>query len=141
MVRTRVMFSSLKTYSTYRMFVLTIILAVALGIFTSVFFIIVDRDSYSSIYLVPDSVIHTAGNSTLFFEYGVISSETGRTEYTLETYLDDVPVNNKHFSLNPGEILEERQRVALPANITYPSKISLRLRTPRASEEVHFWLR
>lgn len=135
------MFSSFKPDNKFWIFVIAIILAVTLGIITSVFFIVVDRDSYSSIYLVPDSILHTHGDTILLFEYGVKSSEMGKMDYTLDTYLNGENINNKQFSLNPGEILEERQEITLPPGTQYPSKISLKLTTKSLSEEVHFWLK
>jgi hypothetical protein len=135
------MFSSFKSDSKYRIFSIAIILAVILGLFTSLFFIFVDRDSYSSLYLVPDSIVHTHGNTTLFFEYGVVSSELGKMDYTLDTFINGENVNNKQFSLKPGEILEERQRILLPKDMEYPSKITLKLSGKGVSEEVHFWLK
>jgi len=135
------MFSKFETDNKFRVFAIAIILAIALGLFTSVFFTIVDRDSYSSIYLVPESIAHAQGNSSLFFEYGVVSSEVGKTDYVLQTFLNGESINNKQFSLNPGEILEERQRITLPSEMSYPAKISLVLTTKTMSDEIHFWLK
>jgi len=135
------MFLSFEPDNKYQTILIAIILAVTLGIIISLFFIVADRNSYSSIYLVPDSILHTNGDEILFFEYGVKSSEVGKMDYTLNTYLNGENINTKQFSLNPEEILEERQVITLPPGTQYPSKISLKLITKSQSEEVHFWLK
>jgi hypothetical protein len=56
-------------------------------------------------------------------------------------YLNEQNVKTKQFSLNRGERLEERDKILLPQDIQYPSKISLNLTTKSGSEEVHFWLK
>jgi len=127
----------------YRMNVITyaVIIAIALGILTSYFFIFVDKESYSALYIIPNSTIFDATDNSVFFGYGVRSFETGRTDYELNTYSADVQVNTKKFSLNNGEILEERVKIILPQHTQFPDKISLKLNTGKSVEEVHFWLK
>jgi len=120
---------------------IAILFALLLGIVIFVFFIVVDKDSYSSLYIVPNSIILISDNDSVLFEYGIISSESGRTDYTLNMYLNEQNVKTKQFSLNRGERLEERDKILLPQDIQYPSKISLNLTTKSGSEEVHFWLK
>lgn len=127
----------------YRMDVITIavILAIALGIITSYFFLFVDKESYSALYITPDSTIFDSTDNSVFFGYGVRSFETARTDYELSMYSGGVQVNSKKFSLNPGEIWEERIKIILPQGTQFPDKISLRLTTGKSTEEVHFWLK
>mgnify|MGYP003393347498 CR=1 FL=1 len=120
---------------------LAIIIALIIGIVTFIFFIVSDKDSYTSMYIVPDSIIRTSGNDAVFFEYGVQSSESGKMDYTLNIFLNEENVKTKHFSLNSGELLEERDKILLSSDTKYPSKISLNLSTLSESEEVHFWLK
>jgi hypothetical protein len=124
----------------FQVFTLAIIFAIVLGIFTSVFFIVVNRDSYSAIYIVPDSIVHNSEDNTVLYAYGVKSSETGTMDYTLETYQDARLIKTRQFSLNPNEMLDEQDKIFLSPDTRYPSKISLRLITNKATEEVHFWL-
>jgi hypothetical protein len=135
------MFSSLNLDNRFQVISIAIILAVVLGIFTSVFFIVVNKDSYSAIYIVPDSIIHNPDDNTILYTYGVKSSETGKMDYTLNTYIDTTLIKTRNFSLKPGEILDERDKLTLPPDTQYPSKISLRLITNTATEEIHFWLK
>ncbi len=118
-----------------------VVIAIVLGILTSYFFIFVDKESYSALYLTPDSTIYDANSHTVFFGYGVRSFETGRTDYELDMYSDDIQVDNKKFSLNSGEIFEEKVKIVLPQNTQFPDKISLKLNTGKDKEEVHFWLK
>jgi hypothetical protein len=124
----------------FQVFTIAIIFAIVLGVFTSVFFIIVNKDSYSAIYIVPDSIIRNSQDNTVLYAYGVKSSETGTMDYTLDTYQDNRLVKTRQFSLKPGEILDELDKISLSPDTQYPSKISLRLMTNKATEEVHFWL-
>ncbi len=117
------------------------IIAIVLGILTSYFFIFVDKESYSALYITPDSMMYDSNNHTVFFGYGVRSFETGRTDYALDVYSGNVHVNNKNFSLYPGEIFEEQIKIILPQNTQFPDKISLKLNTGKTIEEVHFWLK
>jgi hypothetical protein len=101
---------------------------------------VIEKDSYSAIYIVNGSTLNNSDN-TVLYQYGVKSSESGRMDYTLDTYLNDILIKTRQFSLNNGEILDERDKITLPADIQYPAKISLRLTTKTATEEVHFWLK
>jgi hypothetical protein len=127
----------------YRTDIITyaVIIAISLGILTSYFFIFVDKESYSALYIIPNSTIFDATDNSVFFGYGVRSFETGRTDYEFNMYSADVQVGNKKFSLNPGEILEEQVKIILPKDTQLPDKISLKLNTGKTIEEVHFWLK
>ena len=117
------------------------IIAIVLGILTSYFFLFVDRESYSALYIIPNSTTFDATTNSIFFSYGVRLFETGRIDYELVMYSADVPVNTKKFSLNNGEIFEEQVKIILPQNTHFPDKISLKLNTGKTTEEVHFWLK
>jgi membrane protein CcdC involved in cytochrome C biogenesis len=119
---------------------IAIIIAIILGIIISIFFIVVEKESYSSIYIIPDSIAYDNSSGSVMYTYGVISSESGTMDYNLNVYLDDTLIKTKQFSLNPKEILDERDRIILPTDLKYPSKISLVLTTTTSKEEVHFWL-
>jgi hypothetical protein len=117
------------------------IIAIILGIIVSVFFIVVNKESYSTLYIIPNSTIFDSNDNSVSFEFGIRSFESGRTDYALNIFSADVEVNNKKFSLNNGEIFEERIKIILPPETQFPDKISLRLNTGKTIEEVHFWLK
>ena len=135
------MFPSLDLDNRFQVISIAIILAIILGLFTSVFFIVVNKDSYSAIYLFPDSIIRNPVDNTVLYAYGVKSSETGTMGYTLDTYVGTTLLKSKQFSLKPGEILDERDQITLPTDAKYPLKIGLKLTTKTATQEVHFWLK
>jgi hypothetical protein len=120
---------------------IAIIIAIILGLSTSVIFMVIEKGSYSAIYIIPDSIIHNSDDNTVLYKFGVKSSESGNMDYSLDTYLNDILIKTRQFSLNKGEILDEQDKITLPADTQYPAKISLRLTTNTATEEVHFWLR
>jgi hypothetical protein len=125
----------------FRVIEIVVIIAIILGLATSIFFMVINKEYYSAIYIIPGSIIQNPDDNSVLYSYGVKSSESGKMDYTLDTYLDDKPIKTRQFSLNSGEILEEREKILLPSNILYPSKISLKLKTTTGTEEVHFWLK
>lgn len=135
------MFPRLKLTNNFDIIIIAVIIAIVLGFGTSIFFMVVAKESYSAIYIVPGSIIHNSDDNTVLYSYGVKSSETGRMDYTLDTYLNDKLIKTRQFSLNKEEILDERDKITLSPDTKYPSKISLKLKTNTATEEIHFWLK
>lgn len=117
------------------------IIAIVLGIIVIFFFINVNQEYYSVIYIKPNSTIYTPSDHNLTFEYGVKSFENGKSNYNLSIYSGDIKLKNKQFSLNKGETLEESIKISLPPETKFPDKISLSLNHGNDTEEVHFWLR
>ena len=135
------MFPTLDLDNRFQVISIAIILAIVLGIFTSVFFIVVNKDSYSAIYIIPGSIIRNPDDNTVLYEYGVKSFETVTMDYTLYTYVNTALIRSKQFSLKPGEILNERDQITLQPDAKYPLKIGLNLTTKTATHEVHFWIK
>jgi len=134
------MFPQLKLTNNFDVITIAVIIAIIFGLGTSIFFMVVAKESYSAIYIVPGSIIHNSDDNTVLFAYGVKSSEAGKMDYTLYTYVDAKLLKTKYFSLNEGESLDERDKIILPPETQFPSKISLKLTTNTATEEIHFWL-
>lgn len=124
----------------YGIIMVAIIISVIIGLGTTIFFLWTNMDSYSSLYIIPDSIVHDSNNNSVFYTYGVQSSESGSIDYVLSEYLNSTLIKTKKFTLNKGESLNERDMISLPLNITYPSKVSLILTTKKEQEEVHFWV-
>jgi hypothetical protein len=124
----------------YEAIKIAVIIAIIIGILTSVFFMLVDKESSSAIYFVPDRIIHNTNDNTVLYGYGVRSYESGKMDYTLNTYVNSTLVKSRQFSLNSGEIFDGIDKITLPADIQYPSNVSLQLISNTATEEVHFWL-
>lgn len=120
---------------------IAVLIAIIIGLVTSGFFLIIEKQSYSAIYLVPNSIIHNPDDNTVLYIYGVkLSDSTKKVDYTLDTYVDDNFINTKEFTLNSGETLEERVMTILPTDEHYPKKINLTLKTDLKYESVHFWI-
>ena len=134
------MFPQFKKRNKFEIIIIAVIIAIILGLGTSFFFMVVEKDSYSAIYIVPGSITHNSDDNTVLYTYGVKSSETGKMDYTLYTYVNAILLKTKYFSLNEGESLDERDKIILPPETQFPSKISLKLTTNTATEEIHFWL-
>lgn len=134
------MFPQLKLTNNFDIIITAVIIAIILGLGTSIFFMVIEKESYSAIYIVPGSIIHNSDDNTVLYMYGVKSSETGKMDYILDIYLDNTLIKTRPFSLNSGELLDERDKIILPDDIKYPTKIGLTLTTKTSKEEVHFWL-
>ncbi len=135
------MFPKLKFINKFDIIITALIIAIILGLGTSIFFMVIQKESYSAIYFVPDSIIHNSDDNTVLYMYGVKSSETGKMDYTLDTYIGTTLIKTRNFSLRPGEILDERDKLTIPSGTQYPSKISLKLTSNTETEEIHFWLK
>lgn len=116
-----------------------VIIAILIGLATGTFFLIVEKESFTSIYLLPDSIIYDSNNYTVYYVYGVTSTESQKMDYTLDTFIGNELIRTKHFSLNSGETVEEGTKTVLPSGIQYPVKITLALNDTK-TESVHFWL-
>jgi len=121
-------------------FTFAIIIALILGLVTSIFFMVYEKDTYSAIYVAPGSIIHNSGNNSVLFSFGVRSSEAGKMDYVLNIYMNKILVETKQFSLDTGESLENRDKISIPPNTQFPLKIELILTTNQGAENVHFWI-
>jgi len=124
----------------YQHIKIAILIAIILGVGTSIFFMVIEKESYSAIYIVPNSITQNPEDNTVTYVYGVISSESNKMDYILDTYLGGNLIKTKLFSLNSGETLEERVTMVLPVDAQYPENITLNLKTASQSESVHFWI-
>jgi hypothetical protein len=118
-----------------------VIIASILGVIVTVIFIISGKESYSALYLVPDSYSNYVDGNKVSFVYGIKCFERERTKYILEIYFGDMLADTRVFELNYGETLEQKEEILLPTDISFPVKISLVLKAKNNTEEVHFWLK
>jgi hypothetical protein len=118
-----------------------VIIAIIIGLVTSVFFLVSEKESYSAIYFVPDSIIHNPDDHSVLYIYAVtLSDSSKKVDYIVDTYIDNSLIKTKEFSLNNGETLEERARIVLPSDGDPSKKITLVLKTGSKSESIHFWV-
>lgn len=114
--------------------------AIIIGILLSFIFLYQDDESYSGLYLNPNSIIFNAQDKTVSFTYGVSCWETSKKNYNLDIFSNDIWIINKQFTLNKGEKWEERVHISIPQETTYPNKIILKLDTGTGIEQVFFWI-
>ena len=118
------------------------IIAIILGIIVTAFLIMeAKKESYSSLYLKPDSYQNYINANTVSFTYGVQSYETKRTSYDLKVFLGENQVTGKQFTLEPGQTAEDNISFEIPPDSTFPQKILLNMSANNKEYSVHFWVR
>jgi hypothetical protein len=130
-----------KAENNFDILIIAVITAIILGLLTSFFYIVIEKEFYSALYIDSDNIIHESDTNTIYYTYGVKSSESGKMDYTLDTYLNETLIKTDKFSLNKGEILDKRDKIVLQPDTSSPLKIRLVLTTRTANEEVHFWVK
>ena len=99
------------------------------------------QESYSAVYIVPDSIAPNASHASVFFVYGVKNTERAPAGYTLSFYSGDTLIDSRQFTLKRGETFEEGMNLAFPPGTAFPSRVMLNLSSGKRTEEVHFWVR
>ncbi|KQC04054.1 MAG: hypothetical protein APR53_00220 [Methanoculleus sp. SDB] len=126
----------------YRVLERTIIVAMVLGMALTAFLLFFNTETYSALYLAPDSYSNYAPEGTVSFVYAVISSESGTMAYSASISLGDTTVDKREFILGGGERWEEEITIPLPPQTAFPVKVSVLLTKENGrTEEVHFWLK
>lgn len=119
-----------------------IIISCFLGIFIASYLIWYHfRESYSALYLIPESYTNYVEGDTISFVYGVKSYETKRTKYNLKIYLGGRLEEEKVFWLESGEKREEEVSLRIPEQMEFPAKVRLVLEANGREYDVHFWLK
>jgi hypothetical protein len=99
-------------------------------------------ESYSSLYLKPDSYGSYIKGDTASFSYGVQCFENKRTEYDLKVFLNETQVAQKQFSIEgKGQTLEESLSFIVPHDTVFPVRVSVRLAADDKTYSTHYWLR
>jgi hypothetical protein len=130
-----------KAENNFDILIIAVIIAIIFGLLTSFFFMVIEKESYSALYIDSDNIIHESDTNTIYYTYSVKSSESRKMDYTLDTYQNDILIKTEKFSLNNGEILDKRDKIVLQPDAPSPLKIRLVLTTRTANEEVHFWVK
>jgi len=121
---------------------IAIVIAVIIGVFIAAVLIVeLKNESYSTLYIYPETYQNYPDNSTVSFVYGIHSFEIERTSYTINFFINSNLTHTKTISLNPGEVSEEGESIQLPANLEYPAKVSIISSSPKSVNEVHYWIK
>jgi uncharacterized membrane protein len=118
------------------------IAAIFLGIIVTAYLVLeTKKESYSALYLKPDSYQNYINGNTVSFTYGVTSYETARTAYDLRVFLGENQVTGKQFTLEPGQAAEDTISFEIPQNASFPQKILLNMSANNQEYSVHFWVK
>lgn len=98
------------------------------------------EDSFSSLYIYPESYTNFPSDDTISFMYGIMSHEKERTGYELEVYVDDRLVDKKRLEIDPGEKQEENETLRI-AGIKFPAEVVLVLISPSQRYSARYWLK
>jgi hypothetical protein len=121
---------------------LAALIATVLGVLVVSYFLVIDEERYSALYLVPDPSVYTLEGDIVSFTYGITCIERGRTTYLVEIYAGDTLAGTRTLDVGRGETLEQQANVQLPSDATYPFKVKVDARADSGStESVHFWVR
>jgi hypothetical protein len=117
--------------------------AIVIGVLVTIVLVLeAGNDSYSSLYLKPDSYSNYITGKTVSFTYGVQCFETKRTDYDLSVFLNETQVAQKQFSIeSKGKSLEDNISFEVPGNTVFPVKVSILLTANGKTYSTHFWLK
>jgi hypothetical protein len=117
--------------------------AIVIGVAVTLILILqAGNESYSALYLKPDSYSNYLDGNTISFIYGVQCFETKRTDYNLRVFLNETQVAQKEFSLGgKGNVVEDNISFEVSPNTVFPVKVSLLLTANNKEYSTHFWLK
>ena len=118
-----------------------IVISIITGILISVVLILESKEeSFSSLYIYPESYTNYPEGNTTSFIYGFESHEKEITPYHLEIFIGNVLIEKEDFELNPLEVHEEMKVLNIPA-VKFPSKVTLVVKSPHYAYDSYYWLR
>lgn len=117
--------------------------AIAIGVLVTAYLVLETRnESYSALYIKPDSYSNYLNASSVSFTYGVQCFENAPTQYNLKVFLDETQVMDKNFMIDgKGKVLEDTISFEAPKDLTFPAKVALNLTANGQSYSTHFWLK
>lgn len=118
-----------------------IVISILAGvIIASVLIIEKKEESFSSLYIYPESYTNFPAGDTISFMYGIMSHERERTGYELEVYVDNRLVDKKRLEIDPGEKHEANETLQA-AGVKFPAEVVLVLVSPFQRYSVRYWLK
>ena len=118
-----------------------VIAAIIIGALVTAYFIFEVKESYSALYIKPDSYSNYVVNNSISFIYGVKCSEGEETSYTAEIYLNNASIGENTFTLEPGKEKEWQVSTDYPSYMQFPVKVKVELASPENTYETHYWLK
>lgn len=118
-----------------------ILIAIVIGLVTTVTLAYLGQETYSTLYLVPGSFSNYLSGDTTSFTFGVTNAAGRDQVYTAEFYVADELVGTQTLSVAGGSTIEQPVDLTVPRTAKFPLKIGLTITSETASEHVHFWLK
>jgi len=118
-----------------------VVAAIIVGLLVTGYFVFAVKESYSALYIKPDSYSNYVVNNTISFIYGVRCFEGEDTTYTAEIYLNNASIGENTFTLEPGKEKEWQVSTDIPGYMQYPVKVRVQLESPQKTYETHYWLK
>jgi len=88
--------------------------AVIIGLLVTAYFIFEVKETYSALYIKPDSYSNYVTNNSIKFIYGVKCFEEEQTSYTAQMYLNNASIGVNNFNITPGETKEWQVQTDIP---------------------------
>ena len=105
-----------------------IIFVCILAVATAIFLVLAGtKESYSVLYINPDTYSNYVNGTNVSFVYGVQSFEGKKTKYDLEIFLGNRSIETRQFEMEKGR-REWNATIQIPDDIEYPTKVRLILK-------------
>jgi len=117
-----------------------VIISCIIGFLVAMYFVFAEKESFSVLYIKPDSYSNYVRGNEVSFIYGVKCFENKKTRYVVEIFLGDVLVGRNEFEMENGE-REWNVSFKIPENLEFPTKVRVVLRWNNQSMDSYFWLR
>lgn len=120
-----------------------VLAAIIIGIVVTVILVMaIQEESYSALYLKPDSYSNYLEDNEVSFIYGVKCFEKEETRYWLSVFLEETLVTEKEFMLQgKGDEIEDTITFDVPKDIEFPVKVIILLNANNQNYSTHFWLK
>lgn len=124
-----------------KVLVFSLIIGICLSF--SMIILINQAERYTQFYLIPNSYSNFQDpySNISSFSYGVKSFERDMTKYSLAVYVNSNLIEEKEFSLDPGEVREEKISFSYPVSASIsPIQITAKLKSPYSVYDLHYWI-
>ncbi len=118
----------------------TVLAAIIIGLIVTSYFILQGGETFSALYIKPDSYNNYINGSYASFTYGVGCYEGKPTDYTTDIFLGEESIGKNQFRMSSGE-KEWNVGFNVPDNIEFPVKVKVVLTTEDTEYETHYWLK
>ncbi|MEA3254328.1 MAG: hypothetical protein U9Q22_00655 [Candidatus Altiarchaeota archaeon] len=120
-----------------------VLAAIVIGVIVTLILVTAMREeSYSALYIKPDSYTNYIKEDKVSFTYGVQCFENKKTRYDLKIILGETLITKKEFTLEgKGKELVDNISFDIPGDIEFPVKVKLLLTANNMNYSTHYWLK